>query len=126
MVTSVIVDILDSNMPELTKGTNLFAESGILGKCVFIKTNSYPVGQIVPNVRKAHSRFFIKGYDIVEAIELGEKMVQILTDLKGVFPQTDAQYNIKAVDIISIPSVLSIEDKVVSFNANIFFVRTNK
>ena len=125
MISNILVNVLDSNLTELTKGTNLFAEGGILGECVIVKTDSFPVGQIVPDVRRSHAKFYIKGYEIADAIELGEKMVKVLTGLKGVFTHDTVKYNIKAVDILSTPSVVSIQDKVVLFNANVFYVRTS-
>lgn len=125
MISNILVNLLDSNISELTKGTNLFAENGILGKCVYIKTDTYPVGSIVPDVRKTNARVFIKGFENAEAIELGEEMVALLNSVKGKYVYNDVTYNIKAIDILSIPSILSFEDKIVQFKINVYYVRTS-
>lgn len=125
MISNILVNLLDSNISKLTKGTNLFAENGILGKCVYIKTDTYPVGSIVPDVRKTNARVFIKGFENAEAIELGEEMVALLNSVKGKYVYNDVTYNIKAIDILSIPSILSFEDKIVQFKINVYYVRTS-
>lgn len=125
MISNILVNLLDSNISELTKGTNLFAENGILGKCVYIKTDTYPVGSIVPDVRKTNARVFIKGFENAEAIELGEEMVALFNSVKGKYVYNDVTYNIKAIDILSIPSILSFEDKIVQFKINVYYVRTS-
>ena len=125
MISNILVNLLDSNITELTKGTNLFAENGILGKCAYIKTDTYPVGSIVPDVRKTNARVFIKGFENAEAIELGEKMVSFLNNVKGSYVYNDVTYNIKAIDILSTPSILSFENKVVQFKMNVYYVRTS-
>lgn len=125
MISNILVNLLDSNISELTKGTNLFAENGILGKCVYIKTDTYPVGSIVPDVRKTNARVFIKGFENAEAIELGEEMVALFNSVKGKYVYNDVTYNIKAIDILSIPSILSFEDKIVQFKINVYYVRNS-
>lgn len=123
MISNIFINELDSNISELTKKTNLFAENSIVGKCVFIKTDTYPVGSIVPDVRRTHARVYIKGYDVAEAIELGERMIPVLTALKGEYTYGTEKYNIKAIDILSIPSVISFEENVVQFKFNAYYVK---
>lgn len=126
MISNVLVNLLDSNIMELTKGTNLFAENGILGECVYIKTDTYPLGSIVSDVRRTNARIFIKGYDPADAIELGEKMVATLNTIKGSYDYNNVTYNIKTIDILSIPSILSFEDKIAQFKINVYYVRNSK
>lgn len=125
MISNIIVNVLDSSITELNKGVNLFAEGGILGKCVIVKCEPIPFSHIAPSVRKAFTKFYIKGYDIADAIELGEKIISVLDDTKGVYTHNDVNYNIKAVDILATPTVTNVEDKVVMLHADVFYVRNS-
>lgn len=125
MVSNVIVNVLDSSIAELTKGVNLFAEGGIFGNCVVVKCEPIPFGSIVPNIRKAFTKVYIKGYEIEQAIELGEGIVNAVKDLKGIFTHNDVNYNIKAVDILATPTVTNFTDKVVMLHFDVFYVRTD-
>lgn len=123
MITDAIVSLIDSNFTELTKGVNLFAENDIVGPCVFVKSDSVPVGVTSKDVRKSNARFFIKGYGIADAIELGERIVSFFHNYKGIVIVNSKQYNIKAVDFIAFPFVASTEDKVVKFTANFYYIQ---
>ena len=125
MISNVIVNILDSNITELNKGTNLFAEKGILSPCTFIKTDTYPLGSIVPEVRRTHARIFIKGYEYAEAIELGERMVVALKDVKGNFEYNTEKYNVKAIEILSLPTIISIEEKIIQFKIQVYYIKNS-
>lgn len=122
MISDALVRLIDENFDNLTAGVNLFSEKGILGNCVYVKTSTYPVGNVATNVRKTNARVFIKGYVISEAVKIGEDLLEFLDAFRGEIHNNDNRYSIRGIDILSAPTIISDDDKLVGFNANIYYV----
>lgn len=84
MISTVIIDHIAANVPDLTIGENLFAEQSTGNQCVTVITRDLAAWPGMPeNFRQALIEVEVRNYPMREAHALAEATLALIKDMQG-------------------------------------------
>lgn len=111
MLSLTIAKHLESSIPELTLGENLFAETGSGTKNIVVGTtySTHWAGMPI-EFRQSNLQIALHGYAIQEGYDLAELIVGVIDPMLGEYSDGTSVYRIDAVNFINLPTLAKFND----------------
>ncbi|KAB1443085.1 hypothetical protein [Pseudodesulfovibrio senegalensis] len=122
MISTVIIDHIATNVPDLTTGENLFAEQSKGNQTVTVITRDLAPWPGMPqNFRKALIEVEVKGYSMQEAHALAEGLLPHVNGLQHTtFEANGKTYKTSSIENRMCPRFVG--DNTVTFSFALYFV----